>query len=74
MFVEISDAILRCPDLLSEIVLPIPDSDGKYAASEIDTVMLEIYQRGSACGQNMKAVRDVYISAKEKYNNGGVHD
>ena len=74
VFVEISDAILRCPDLLSGIVLPLPDVEGKYTSAQIDAVMLEVYQRGSECGQNMKAVREVYLSAKEKYNNGGVDE
>lgn len=70
VFVEISEALLKCPDILSDVVLPAPDAGGRYLSSDIDKLILEFYQRGSACGQNMAAVREIYLGAKARFEGG----
>lgn len=67
VFVEIADALLSCPDILDSVVLPVPDEAGTYAAADVDRAILEIYKLGSECGRNMTAVREVYLSAKDKF-------
>lgn len=70
VFVEIADALLTCPDILDSLVLPVPDAAGTYAASDVDRTILEVYRLGTECGRNMRAVRDIYLSAKKTYEKG----
>lgn len=70
VFVEIADALLACPDILDNVVLPVPDAEGTYAASDVDRAILDIYRYGTECGRNMRAVREIYLSAKKTYEEG----
>jgi hypothetical protein len=71
VFYDIPEAILDCPDVLGVLVLPAPDGEGKYAASDVDGVIANLYGHSSSCSSNMSAIKDSYNSAKKKYDNGG---
>lgn len=71
VFYEIPAPLFDCPDVLDQLVLPVPDGEGRYSVTEVDTVIANLYGHSSQCSTNMAGIKDTYNSAKKKYDNGG---
>ena len=62
---DIPETILSCPNILETVILPNPDADGKYSATEIDSLTLRLYETGSVCSNNLQAVKKTYDEASK---------